>query len=281
MNDKVTKGIIFAGCSFTWGSGLWYYSKLPTIIEQTGQSFHTQKMNISHIDYMKSVRFPRIVANHFNTFEIVNPNNGGSNETMLEWWKNCFTNGVRGYKAFDSIYPHLDYNEISYFVVQLTHWHRNNFTLNYNNEEIKKELFGWIDEHNPINSILIQWLSDNDMSVEDFISNEIIKNIKNIKEFLQHLESFNIKTILFTWTPEYIDFIESDKWLKDRFIQFNYKNTNYNCLESLMNENKELMIKYDFENLENPADDEHPSIGCHKLIAEHIINKINIYENKG
>ena len=48
-----------------------------------------------------------------------------------------------------------------------------------------------------------------------------------------------------------------------------------------MNQNKELMIKYDFENLENPADDEHPSIGCHKLIAEHIINKINIYENKG
>lgn len=281
MTDKITKGIVFAGCSFTWGSGLWYYSKLPTIIEQTGQSFDTRKMNISHIDYMKSVRFPRIVANHFNTFEIVNPNNGGSNETMIDWWKNCFTNGVRGYKAFDSIYPHLHYNEISYFVVQLTHWHRDNFTLNYNNEEIKKELFGWIDEHNPINSILMQWLSDNDMSVEDFISNEIIKNIKNIKEFLEHLETFNIKTILFTWTPEYIDFIESDKWLKDRFIQFNYKNINYNCLESLMDENKELMIKYDFENLENPVDDEHPSIGCHKLIAEHIINKINIYENKG
>ena len=281
MTDKITKGIVFAGCSFTWGSGLWYYSKLPTIIEQTGQSFHTQKMNISHIDYMKSVRFPRIVANHFNTFEIVNPNNGGSNETMLEWWKNCFTNGVRGYKAFDSINPHLDYNEISYFVVQLTQWHRDNFTLNYNNEEIKKELFGWIGENEILNPILMKWLEENSHSLDDFINDEISKNLIKVKEFLQHLESFNIKVILLSWPTEWVDLIEKDVWLKDRCIEFNYKNNNYKCLDTLMNENKELMIKYDFENLKNPPDDNHPSMNCHKLIAEHIINKINIYENKG
>ena len=27
-------------------------------------------MNLAHIEYMKSVRFPRLVANHFNTFEL-------------------------------------------------------------------------------------------------------------------------------------------------------------------------------------------------------------------
>ena len=139
LSDKLTKGIVFAGCSFTWGSALWYYSKLPTIIEQTGQSFDTAKMNLAHIEYMKTIRFPRLVANHFNTFEIVNPNNGGSNEGMIEWWKRCFTNGDKGYAPFKNMYPHIDYSEISYFVIQLTQWHRDNFTLNYDNQLFKKQ----------------------------------------------------------------------------------------------------------------------------------------------
>jgi hypothetical protein len=282
LSDKITKGIIFAGCSFTWGSGLWYYSKLPTIIKQNGQSFDTRKMNLAHIEYMKSVRFPRLVANHFNTFEIVNPNNGGSNETMLNWWKNYFINGSRvlGYTSIEGINPHIEYSEISYFVIQLTQWHRDNFTLNYDNQLFKKELFGWIGENEILNPILMKWLEENSQSLDDFINDEISKNLIKVKEFLQHLESFNIKVILFSWPPEWVDLIEKDVWLKDRHIEFNYKNNNYKCLDTLMNENKELMIKYDFENLENPPDDNHPSMKCHKLIAEHIINKINIYENK-
>ena len=32
-DDKVTKGIIFAGCSFTWGQGLYYYSNMETLKE--------------------------------------------------------------------------------------------------------------------------------------------------------------------------------------------------------------------------------------------------------
>jgi hypothetical protein len=275
VSEKVTKGILFAGCSFTWGSGLWYYSKLPTIIEQTGQSFDSRKMNLAHINYMTSVRFPRLVANHFNTFEIVNPNNGGSNEEMIRWWTECFTNGVRGYWAFDSIYPHISYNEISYVVIQLTQWVRNDFTLDYNNQKITKPLYQWIQD-----PILIEWLVENNINLEDFINDEISKNLKSIKEFLQHLETFNIKAILFSYPDDYIDLIESDEWLSDRFIQFNYKNNSYKCLDSLMDENKELKIKYDFKNINNPPDDEHPSLDCHNLIAKHIIDKINSYESK-
>ena len=33
QNAKITKGIIFAGCSFTWGQGLYYYSNLDTLQE--------------------------------------------------------------------------------------------------------------------------------------------------------------------------------------------------------------------------------------------------------
>ena len=33
QNAKVTKGMVFAGCSFTWGQGLYYYSGMDTLQE--------------------------------------------------------------------------------------------------------------------------------------------------------------------------------------------------------------------------------------------------------
>ena len=126
-----------------------------------------------------------------------------------------------------------------------------------------------------LNPILMKWLEENSQSLDDFINDEISKNLIKVKEFLQHLESFNIKVILLSWPTEWVDLIEKDVWLKDRCIEFNYKNNNYKCLDTLMNENKELMIEYDFKNLKNPPEDRHPSMDCHKLIAEHIIHKIN------
>ncbi len=278
LKNKITKGIIFGGCSFTWGSGLWYYSNLSTIIRQTGQEFDSRKMNISHLKYMDSVRFPRIVSNHFNSFEFVNPNNGGSNEGIIDWWKQCFTNGERGYRAHAPIKPHIEAKEVSYFVFQLTQWHRNFFLLDYKGQQINKALYQWM--HTPIEPFFIEWLNEKNLSLEEFINNQIEKNLNSVKEFLQYLEMLGIKTILLTWPDEYVELIEKDEWLNDRFIEFNYKNNNYKCLDLLMQENKELMIKYDFENISNPPDDEHPSINCHKLIAEHIINKIHSYENK-
>lgn len=32
-NEKFVKGLIFAGCSFTWGQGLNYYNNFPTNVE--------------------------------------------------------------------------------------------------------------------------------------------------------------------------------------------------------------------------------------------------------
>ena len=47
LNDTLarTKGIIFAGCSFTWGQGLWYYMNSSTVQEDTKDTakFYNQK----------------------------------------------------------------------------------------------------------------------------------------------------------------------------------------------------------------------------------------------
>jgi len=46
---------------------------------------------------MESVRYPRIVADHFDSFEFVYPGNGGSNEGAIDWWMHCFTKEFPGH----------------------------------------------------------------------------------------------------------------------------------------------------------------------------------------
>ena len=67
----IYRGMIFAGCSFTWGHGLYYYSNLPTIKEPPPDAYDAKLVNYSHLKFMESVRYPRIVADHFNSFEFV------------------------------------------------------------------------------------------------------------------------------------------------------------------------------------------------------------------
>ena len=88
--DKVTKGIIFAGCSFTWGQGLYYYSNLPTLREPPPYHYDQKLLKDSHYEYLKSVRYPRLVANHFNTFEAFKTVNGGSEDETFDFFKNIF-----------------------------------------------------------------------------------------------------------------------------------------------------------------------------------------------
>ena len=50
-SDKVYKGMVFAGCSFTWGQGLYYYSNLPTLKEPPPDAYNSNLVNHSHNAY--------------------------------------------------------------------------------------------------------------------------------------------------------------------------------------------------------------------------------------
>ena len=91
-NAVVSKGMVFAGCSFTWGQGLYYYSNLSTLREPLPDHYDSSLVTSSHIEYMRTIRYPRLVSNYFNTFEYVHPNNGGSNHSAIAWWDDCFNN---------------------------------------------------------------------------------------------------------------------------------------------------------------------------------------------
>ena len=275
IKDDVTKGIVFAGCSFTWGSGLWYYSNLSTIIEQNGQSFDRKKMNLSHIKYMESFRFPRLVANHFKTFELVHHNNGGSNQSIIEFWRDSFNNVNEKY---DSKEP-INYSDISHLVFQCTQWHRNFFNFEYDGNKYYVACAKVYLP--PYSDVFSKWLVRENLTLSEWEEFHKKNNIDIVKNFLQEIESHNIKTTIFTWPEENVEYIKNDEWLNERFMRITYKDITYDSMHDMMqyeksiksdSPNNELVISLDYENFEIPPDDGHPSLKCHEVIAENLIN---------
>ena len=87
------KGILFGGCSFTWGQGLYYYSNLNRLpILENDYTYHPELIKESHLRFKDSIRYPRLVANNFNTFEVFKDNNdkdlsnGGSEDDTFDFY---------------------------------------------------------------------------------------------------------------------------------------------------------------------------------------------------
>jgi hypothetical protein len=269
-NHKISKGMLFAGCSFTWGQGLYYYSNLPTLREPLPDHYDQKLVKTSHLKFMKTVRYPRLVANHFQTWEVVHHQNGGSNEGATEWWTRAFTNQDTN-KSYipEKIY---EFDEFSIAVFQLTQSHRNHLVLTHKGIRYNMPYHEYTkDEYK---NIFIDWLIENNIDHENWLREHTQKNIDNVKEFLQLLEKNNIKTYIMAWPAEYVEFINKDSWLKERFITLNYKSNTYDSIEQLIRTNRELEIKHDYENFATTPQDHHPSLGCHKIMAESIIERI-------
>ena len=277
--NNITKGILFAGCSFTWGQGLNYYSGLSTIKEPGFGRYNSRLITKSQLKFIKSIRFPRLVANHFNTFEFVHKQNGGSNQDRISFFKEYFGEIPKDYLFGNSdLDDKIYYDEVSVLIFQVTQWSRDEVEFILDGKPYKMS-FGSLyhDEHQ---SILERYLKDVNLTLEEI---ENRKSIQRIKDFLLNLENKNIKTFIFTWPIENVKFILEDKWLKERFITFDYNGNDYNSVHELFEDNKELMIINDYENFLIPPKDEHPTKKCHEIIAAKLIEKIEkleIYENK-
>jgi hypothetical protein len=113
------KGIIFAGCSFTLGQGLYYYSNLPNVIKLSDSEFNQKFITDAQIKFKNTLHYPRLVANHFNTFEVVKSNNGGSEYDSFEFIEDSF-NGKSPICC-------LNYDDIEYIIFQTSQITRNKF----------------------------------------------------------------------------------------------------------------------------------------------------------
>lgn len=257
-----TKGMIFAGCSFTWGQGLYYYSNLPSVQDAHKNTWLPSIVTFSQIEYMKTIRFPRLVANHFNTFELCQPFNGGSNETIMDFWNKSFADTPTYAKYINSTEPpQYFYDDFEYIIFQLTQWGRS-----------KSPVDPTFTNSSFVNVNNFQGLLSN---LDQYMNTAILHDLSRIKTFLQKFESRGLKVLVLSWPEDFIPYIMGDQWYKNRFVSLNYNGTVFDSIEKIMKENTSMIIRNDdtVPFLPRPLD-EHPSALCHRVIANSIIKKI-------
>lgn len=306
----MSKGIVFAGCSFTWGQGLNYYSDLPTINKNIlPYNFHPQYYTHAQIEFIKKNRFARKIADHFNTFELTQPFNGGSIDSIIDWWRECFYQQSPHTKFSDekqntidpkkydphcfhvwktshhhrNLIPSYDFSEVSDIIFQVTWWNRS-----WTNLRTWPQIqYPWSGPHNTYVSftndpkyekILNNFLIEKNITIDDFIKISMEYELVKIKNFLNVFENNGVRSHILSWPNHYDgNFLEqmlNDQWFTDRIIRLRYKNKNYYSLQDMMDDFEELTIATDYDNIIDPPPDYHPSLTLHNVITKAIIKKL-------
>jgi len=279
------QAIAFAGCSFTWGQGLWYYSALDSCAINMHYGYDPSCLNIVHHLFREKWRWCNLVADHFNTVALTHPENGGANDQILEFWKKSFVahNKATSVKAFDNdrfadkTRP-INLKDVGHFVFQLTQWWRSSIVIEgqdgmplhvpvqkcWQNFDESFELFN-------------TWFSKNHDRYKNNVGtfhNEIMyRDLIAIKNFLTYLESNGIKTYVVSWPKEFVTRLKADSWFTERLITFNHNQKQYDCMEDLLSTEK-LTIEQDTDFFEDPPKDQHPSLAAQKIIANNVIAAI-------
>jgi hypothetical protein len=289
-DERIYKGMMFLGCSFTWGQGLYYYSNMPTLKEPLPDHFDPKLVTEAHLQYKNRIRYPRLVADHFDTWELVHPFNGGSNHSAIKWFKswllNSLTEEEKRFELVENVQMSMNkhnadeppqvyhFNEFSHAFIQLSQFHRNNFELTHNGQTHNIP-FAMINEENKeLKELFFDYLSSKNLTIDEWIDLYILDNLKEVKNFLLLCEHYNIKTGIMTWPNEYLPYFEKDTWFKDRLITFDYKGSNYLSINDLMKSNRECEIKHDYESFQETPKDHHPSKICHRIMADSVIKYI-------
>jgi hypothetical protein len=264
------KGIIFAGCSFTWGQGLYYYSNLPSLKDASQDSWNGDVVTFSQIEYMKTIRYPRLVANSLKTFEVCQMNNGGSNSGIVEFWNTSFIPTHHTYfNSFSFSHQRYYYKDFQYIIFQITDWTRSPSFLTNPDDDLSGRTCRNDLDSKDFKSLLIF----HNITLDEYCDISINTDLIKIKKFLQNFENNGVQALVMTWPNDVVPFIERDSWYNERFITHQYKNKTYNSIQELIENNLQLaIIKDDFFE-ENPMD-EHPSKECHSIIANSVIRKI-------
>lgn len=259
------KGILFGGCSFTWGQGLYFYSTLPNL-KYTKDYGDFNRLNVtqSHIEYKNTLYYPRLVSRYFNTFEIFKEENGGSEDENFKFFNGLFETGKFVYEDF------------SYIIIQISNLWRNRFYYDDNNPtkfiDVGIHDNIWISKWYPE---FLDWLCENDVSIEECVVKMKEQQILRLEKEIKFYENKGIKCKLILWPNDLLPLILSNEYLSNRLITINFNKNEYFTISELHIENKNLIIHYDFDYFgKNTPIDHHPSKLCHEIIAENIINNI-------
>ena len=269
------KGIIFGGCSFTWGQGLYFYSDLVDLKYPKGENiFNGEDLKLSHIKFRENLYYPRLVAHHFNTFEAFKNANGGSEDETFQFFKFVFEEKSR--TADHISYEKFNHHDFDYMIIQLSQMWRNKFF--YDKNDLTK--FINVSLHN-LSELekrypdFLEWFYNSDETFDDCYETMIEQQFLRLKNEVMFYEEKGIKVRILSWQNELLKPILNDPYLSERYIKLKYKNKEHKTIESLQREHKNMVIKSDFDNfVGSPPLDHHPSKLCHQVIAENIINNI-------
>ena len=266
------KGILFGGCSFTWGQGLYFYSDLPNLYKpESPYDYQANKITPAQIKFKNTLYYPRLVANYFNTFEVVKESNGGCEDDTFDFFKRIF-----GYKkdivSSNNIYG---YNDFDYIVIQLSAIVRNKFYYSINGKEfstffINEKINGnevWIKD-------IVRYMEINNYTFDDCWNEFLEQQFVRLKKELMFYENKGIKIKIILWFDDLLNRLQSDDFFKDKLITFNYDNKIFSNILKLGDSYDEMYIITDPYFKNKKFNDYHPSKLLHQIIANSVIKSI-------
>lgn len=260
------RGILFGGCSFTWGQGLYFYSDLPNLYNPKSiYIFEANKVTSAQIRFKNTLYYPRLVANHFNTFEVVKDSNGGSEDETFEFFKNIFENKKNIVSSDKS--DRYTYDDFDYIIIQLSAILRNKFTFNINGKNFST-LF------TAENDTILQYMKINNYTFEECYKQFLNQQFERLKNEIIFYENKGIKIKIITWFDDLLENIEKDNLLKEKLITFNYDNKNFKTVLELGDSYSEMYIISDPHFKDKKFNDYHPSKLFHEVIANGVIKSI-------
>jgi hypothetical protein len=263
------KGMIFAGCSFTWGQGLWFYSDLQNMYyPDTPFKFDVSRVKDPELKYKDKFRFSKIVADHFETFDVQKIGNGGSEDTSFSFIDQLFIGGSRS----DITTEKMQYNDVDYIILQTSQIYRNRFEFELNGETEFAVVWTSGNGHNM--EKFTKWCEINNMSFDEWLELHLKTQTERISQRFKEFEELGIKTLILCWENDYLPYIKSDPFLNERFIRLKHEGEEFDSIMKLMDKHKHMEIMNDHISFVNPPLDGHPSKDCHKVIANSIISFI-------
>lgn len=259
------RGILFGGCSFTWGQGLYFYSNLPNIYNPNGiYDFQSHKVTTAQLKFKDTIRFPRLVANHFNTFEVVKEKNGGCEDTTFDFFDSIFENKKNIVSTNNDKYT---YDDFDYIVIQLSSIIRNKFYFKINNVE-----FGNLIVEDSKN--ILKYIQVNNYTFDDCYEQLLEQQFQRLKKELMFYESKGIKIKIILWFDDLLERIQNDTFFNDKLVTLNYDNKTFNTVLELGDSYEEMYIITDPYFKDKKFNDYHPSKLLHQIIANGVIKSI-------
>ena len=259
------KGILFGGCSFTWGQGLYYYSDLPNLYNlENENAFSSYKITSAQIQFKNTLYYPRLVANHFNTFEVVKKTNGGCEDETFDFFKNIFqdgqTNIVTSYQSNT-----YSYSDFDYIIIQLSAITRNKFYFKINNVEFSNLIIK--DCKN-----ILKYIEVNNYTFDEYYNQFLDQQFIRLKNELMFYESKGIKIKIMLWFDDLLEHVQNDIFFKDKLVTLNYDNKIFNTVADLNTDEMYIITDPHFQ--DKKFNDGHPSKLLHQIIADGVIKSI-------